>query len=280
LRKEFAIPFLNSWVVVLDGEGETLASWIGDTAGANCKKSSVHKFPRNLVRLIQKSLERSETVEDLERRWKSHQQDMDRFEALAHRLMEMQAYGKLGQVCQEAAADPELSGPQRDEFRIRAFLARASDYTEQRSLRKARARFVREGEGLLVDLAGHPKAPDLVCALFSRGYLHAFDVPARSARAIARLERASRKVADGAPLRDRIQELADMRENWIAGTRESLRSIQDTSFKRFLAATLGDAEAAIKLCSRPPYCECSEYREWLQEAKSKLARERGRARAR
>ena len=27
LRQEFAVPFLNSWVVVLDDKGETLASW-------------------------------------------------------------------------------------------------------------------------------------------------------------------------------------------------------------------------------------------------------------
>jgi hypothetical protein len=50
--REFAIPCLNSWVIVLDGHGETLASWIGDAAGAGCNKRSVDKFPRNLVRWI------------------------------------------------------------------------------------------------------------------------------------------------------------------------------------------------------------------------------------
>jgi len=93
-------------------------------------------------------------------------------------------------------------------------------------------------------------------------------------------ERTSRRVADGASLIQRIRELAEMREEWIAITTESRQRIADRSTKNFLAATLGDARAAIKLCSRLPYCEYPEYREWLQEAKQKLAGARKRSQAR
>jgi hypothetical protein len=70
LRKEFNVPFLNSWVVVLDIKGETLASWIGDAAGAGCKQSSVGKFPSNMAALIRKSLRRTESLQELERQWR------------------------------------------------------------------------------------------------------------------------------------------------------------------------------------------------------------------
>jgi len=142
--------------------------------------------------------------------------------------------------------------------------------------RRARSRFVREGERLLVELATHAKSADLVTTLFYQGYAFTFDVPGRSARALARLERASRKLADGTALKERIRQLAEMREQWIAITTESLRNIDEESSRNFIAAYLGDARAAIKVCSRPPYNEDPQFREWLQEARRKRERERKR----
>lgn len=280
LRKEFAVPFLNSWVVVLDGKGETLASWMGDGAGAGCTEHAADRFPRNLARLIHKSLERTETVEELERRWRSRPHDGARFEALALRLREMFAHGKLRQCCLEAAANPRLTPLQRDDYRIQALNAWASDHSHQERTRKARAAFVREGEQLLVELAGHPRVSELVGALFSRGYAHTFDVPGKCARAIARLAKAARQAADPDSLKKRIQELADMRDKWVAHQTEALQRITEQSFKDYFAAILGDARAAIRLCSRPPYSEHAEYREWLREAKRKRQRERKRQQAR
>jgi hypothetical protein len=280
LRKEFAVPMLNSWVVVLDGKGETLASWVGDGAGHGCKKGSVDKFPRNLVKWIRISLERTETVQELERRWRRRPQDTDLFEAFAQRLQEMHAYRKLRQHCQEAMANPTLAQTQRDEFRIRAFTAWASDYNHNLSTPKARKQFVREGEILLLELAGHPQAAGLVYALFSRGYADSFDFPAKSAQAIARLERASRQVADGTAVKERIGELAQVRQEWIESRTEALRKYTDGSPKNYFAALLGDAEAAIELCSQPGYSDFPQYREWLQEAKRKMERQRKRPSAR
>jgi hypothetical protein len=272
LRKEFAVPLLSSWVVVLDGKGETLDSWVGDAAGAGCKKDSVSQFPGNLVRLIRLSLERSETIEELERRWKQHRNDTELFEALARRLGEMLAYGRLQQLCQAAAADPELVESQRDGFRIQAFVAWASDDLQRLFTQNDRARFVREGERLLVELAAHPQAADLVEALFSRGYTHCFDVPGQSAAAIARLEGASREAKDADALKQHIRKLGDVREGWMSRTKQALERIEDASTKKFFAAMLGDEQAAIDVFSQPPYSERPEYGDWLREAKRKAER--------
>ena len=46
--------------------------------------------------------------------------------------------------------------------------------------------------------------------------------------------------------------------------------MSDSWGREYFAALLGDARAAIKLCSRPPYNAYPEYRGWLREAKQKL----------
>jgi hypothetical protein len=268
-RQELSIPCLNSWIVVLDGKGETLASWFGDMAGAGCNSRSADTFPRNLVKLIRKRLERQESVEALERRCKSQPADSKTFEAFAGRLAEMFAFGKLRKHCEEASRNHGLSKLLRDEFRIRAFTARASDYFGESFTEKIRAQFVHEGERLLVELAGHPKASALVDALFSRGFTQAFDVPGKTAQAISRLEKASRP-GEPTPLKERIQEFSKMREEWMAETKKSLMAISDKQAKDHIAASLGDPQAAMRLCSRPPYSELPQYQEWALDAKRKI----------
>ena len=273
LRQEFSVRYLNSWIILLDGKGELLASCFGDIAGAGCNRRSVDAFPRSLVKFIRKMLKRTESVEELERQWKSQPQDTRLFEAFSRRLEEMFAYSKLRKHCQDAIENPALSKLQRDEFRIRAFAAWASDYSGGQFTRKVRAQFVREGERLLVELAGHPKGGELVYALFSRGYAHSFDVPGKSARAIARLEKASQPSEQTTPLKERIQELAKVREQWIAETTKALKEISDQDARDHIAASLGDSQAAIRHCSRPPYSELPEFREWVSDAERKIHRE-------
>ena len=277
LRTDFAVPYLNSWVVVLDPKGETLASWLGDAAGGGCDKDRVGQFPANVVALIRRSLSRAESVEELERRWQAHRGDMEAFERLAKRLAEMHRHRQLRQLCSDAASDPALPEQERDEYRLREYIARASDHTESRSTAASRAKFVRDGERLLMKLAGHPKSAELVNVLFASGYAHTFDVPARSARAIARLRRAARSAADAGAAEQRVRQLVEVRRKWIAEMEEFVRTSDRPSTKTFLAAILGDAEAAIQLFSQPPYSEVAEYREWLREAKAKAERERHQA---
>jgi hypothetical protein len=279
-RKEFAVPFFNSWVVVLDSKGETLASWMGDTAGGGCDKDRVKEFPGNLVRLIRRSLSRCETVEELERRWRTDLGDVEVFELLSKRLGEMLRHSQLRRLCAETATDPSLPEQQRNEYRLREFVARASDISERRPSRASRSEFVRDGERLLVELAGHPRSADLVDALFARGYAHAFDVPGRTARALTRLRRASRQAADPGALDERVRHLSEMCDQWIAETRKWLEKTDRSSTRNIIAAMLGDAEAAIQAFSEPPYSEIPEYRNWLKEAKAKARGERQQSRRR
>jgi len=277
LRTEFAVPFLNSWVVVLDPKGETLASWIGDAAGGGCDKDRVDMFPTNLVGLIRRSLSRGETVEELERRWRENLGDREAFESLGERLEEMHRHGHLRQFCTEAATHPSLPEQHRNEYRLREFVARASDAGERLPTPAWRVKFVRDGERLLVELAGHPRSADLIDVLFASGYAHAFDVPARSARAIARLRRATRRAADPGALEERVRQLAEVRDRWIAETTAFLQKTDRPSTKNIIAASLGDAQAAIQLFSGPPYNEIPEYRDWLREANAKAKRQRQQA---
>ena len=71
-----------------------------------------------------------------------------------------------------------------------------------------------------------------------------------------------------------------MREEWIAGTTKALEATQDEWGKDYFAALLGDAKAAIKVCSQPPYSDYAEYRAWLREAKRKSEGEATRSRRR
>jgi hypothetical protein len=278
LRTEFAIPFLNSWVVVLDGKGETLGSFIGDNAGTGCTAESSDRFPTNLAALIEQGLERQESVQELERHWRSNPRDAEAFNCLAERLQEMEASAKIRELCAEAAATRRLPRQLRDDFRLRAFIVRTSDRTEDLSDPDTRAAFVREGEKLLIAHAGHPRASELLPTLFYTGYNRYFDVPAHSARGIARLRRAARKVPKARALRERISELVQMRTQWIESTTEHLRTVKDEPWADYVAASLGDADAAIRYFSKPGYSEYPAYREALEAARRKKKRGRQRAR--
>lgn len=275
LRKEFSVPFMNSWVVVLDGKGETLASWIGDQAGADCDKRSVRLFATNLVNLVEESLQRGDSVQALERAWRKDPANREAFEPLAERLSEMHAYGKLQELCLEAAADPLLSKDDRQDYKLRAFLARANDHQGELSTQEGRARFIREGEKLLVSLAHHPKAVELPSALFFCGYAHGFDVPARSAQGLERLQKLARNHGGGKAVQARLREFSSLRQQWIDQQQEYMAKQEENPwFKNYLAAQLGDAEAAIALFSEEPYRDDPNYQEWLRQAKRKA---RGRS---
>jgi hypothetical protein len=278
LRTEFAVPFLSSWVVVLDSRGETLASSFGDVAGGGCDQDRVKAFPGNLARLIRRTLTRRQTVEELERWWRAHPNNRTAFEKLRDRLSDMLLYGQLRRLCSEAATNRSLPKRRRNEYRLLEFVARASDSGEGWRTPESRAKFVRDGERLLIELAGHPRSADLVDALFASGYAHAFDVPARTARAIARLRRAASRAADPGALEERIRQLLEVRDRWVETTTAWLRKTEMPSAKDHIAALLGDAEAAIRLFSELPYREMPGYRDWLRQAQEKAERQRQQVR--
>ncbi len=52
-----------------------------------------------------------------------------------------------------------------------------------------------------------------------------------------------------------------------------LEKVDDNFAKTYFTAMMGDARAAIELCSQPPYGELPEYQEWLEAAQNKLRRQ-------
>jgi hypothetical protein len=270
LRKEFGVPYLNSWVVVLDGRGETLASWIGDAAGAGCMKSETARFPRKMVALIRRSLRITESLQQLARRWQTDPSNMAVFESYARRLQQMNAFDRLQQICHAQAKNPQLKEEQRNDFRVREYLARGYGHGRDLHTGRGRTRFALQGEKLLVELADHPKASELPQALFGFVYAHGFDVPARSADAIARLEKTSSKLPNPSPAKVRIAQLERIVRDWIKEMERLLPKAKNTMQKQFIAASLGDAHAAIDLFSQPGYKDVPEYGERLRAARRKL----------
>ena len=74
------------------------------------------------MRLIQQSLERTESVQELERRWRKDEAVTATFEAFASRLEEMHGHARFRQVCDETAARPGLSKDKRDDFQMSPLL--------------------------------------------------------------------------------------------------------------------------------------------------------------
>lgn len=264
------MPYLNSWVVVLDPKGEVLASWVGDVAGGGCRESAAAMFPGNMARLIRKSLRVAESLEELERRWHKDIGNLSEFENYAGRLQQMHRFEDLQKICHVQAESPRLTADTRKDFRIREFLARGSACRSNLQTSKGRARFARAGEKLLIELADHPKAADLPAALFGFVYAHGFDVPARCAEAIARLTKAVPKHPHSSALKERIRQLEKVAEDWIKEMKTYLSKAKGLAQKQFLAASLGDAQAAVDLFSQEGYKDVPDYHDRLVEAKRKL----------
>jgi hypothetical protein len=243
---------------------------MGDVAGAGCRESAAKKFPASMARLIRKSLRVAESLEELERRWQKDIGNLSEFDNYARRLQQMHRFDGLQEICRVQAENPRLKADIRKDFRVREFLARGSACRSDLHSSKGRARFAREGEKLLVELADHPKAADLPATLFGFAYAHGFDVPARSAEAVARLRKAVARHPHPSALDERIRQLEQVAEDWIRQMKKYLSKAKDSTQKQFLAASLGDAQAAVDLFSQPGYKDVPDYRESLGEAKRKL----------
>ena len=100
LMKEFSVPYVSSWVVVLNNKGEAVASFQGDAASAGCTKETANKFPQLLVKKINDCVAWTKSVVALETRWKTTKAEVD-FENLVKLLVDMKAYGKAAWVCEK-----------------------------------------------------------------------------------------------------------------------------------------------------------------------------------
>jgi hypothetical protein len=269
LCKEFAVPCSNSWVVVLDAKGETLASWIGDAAGDSCEAAAAQQFAEGMAARIRDSLRYPVSLQELERQWRRDYHNLAQFEKYTARLKEMEAFGKLRRLYLRLAADSRFDEKQRQDFRLRAWFTLAEEPFGLDTTRQ-RTRFARQGEQLLVDVAAQPCSTVLVETLFRSVYTHGFDVPARMARARERLKELALRLGKPAALEKHIRQLARLCRDWARQMQERLDQETDPTNAQFVAASLGDAQAAVDLFSQPDYREVPEYQERLRAAEKKL----------
>jgi hypothetical protein len=274
LRKEFDARG-TAWLIVLDARGELLEAGYADRTGAFKKKETAEKFADPFLDRVEKSLLRKESLQDLERRWIQDPKDEPTFAALASRLEEMAAFTRLREFCERAAAIPGLPAGYRADALLRAFAARPREFNSPPGTREGKERIVQEGERLIAEHASHPRCPDAVKALFTLGYSGRFDVPARSAAGMARLEAVAKALKDPNPLRDRIAELSQLRDEEIArlqAAREAAKG--NEAAEGGAAAALGDAEATIRIFSGPAYERSAFHQVLVDEAREKLKRQR------
>ena len=273
LRKEFDAR-ATGWVIVLDARGELLDSWAADKTGALKKKESAEGFPALFADKLDESLRRKETLQELERRWEKAPKEEAPFDALASRLEEMGSFGRLRGFCEKVAALTGLPAERRAGALLWGYSARPREFAALVTPELV-ARFVEEGEGLLVDHAANPRAVKAAEALFLGGYSGKFDVPAKSAAGIARLEKASQGLKEPGPLRERIGELSRLREKEIGDLQKARAAAQgNEASEAWYAMALGDAEATIRAYSQPPYDKNSTYQAWVREAREKLQRQK------
>jgi hypothetical protein len=273
LRKEFDAR-ATGWVIVLDRRGELLDCGMADETGALKTKEGCAKFPDLVSDRIERSLRRTETLQDLERTFEKAPSEEAPFEKLASRLEELKMQTRLRALCERVAALPGLPAERRSGALLLRFVARSREFSREFGSfgpPDAGARLIEDGERLLADHASHARAAGALEALFVSGYALGFDVPARSAAGIARLEKMAEGLKEPAPLRERIVELAVRREKEIEKLQAARAAAKAGSFtEAWYALTLGDAERTIDFFSKPSYYTQAPYRRWVEEAREKL----------
>lgn len=270
LRREFDAR-ATAWLVVLDPRGELLDGGPADRSGAFKKKETAAAFAGPFFDRAEAALKRTESLQDLERRWDRDPGAEAAFEALAARLEELGSYTRLRERCERTALLPGLSPDRRADALLRAFAAKPREFNPSTGTPEGRARFAEEGERLVAAHAARPACARAVEALFLGGYSGGFDLPGRSAAGIARLEAAARTQADPAALRGRIEELSRLRDGEIVKLRAAREAAKgNEASEGWCAAVLGDAEAVLRIFTKPEYAKSATYRSWVDEARKKL----------
>jgi hypothetical protein len=270
LRREFDIHWLNCQIVILNGEGETLDSFIADGAGHGCTKDSKDKFPDLLEKAIQNGLLRRESIQSFLRTWQSDP-TTTRFDAVVSRLQCCGMYKTLKETCDSAAKDKSLPSELRQKAEIQAFLA------QSRSIGRLKGcEFLNAGEALLTKYPNHPLAGSVTSTMFYRGIANAFDVSAKTEACVDRLRTATVNGASKLALAKHIETMKSQCKQVIDRLKQVEKELENRKLPHahamwiriFRAAQLGDAKTLIELLPKSPYKKhCAE---WLREAKEKL----------
>ncbi|MCW8130812.1 MAG: hypothetical protein KIS92_10715 [Planctomycetota bacterium] len=275
LCAEFEIPCLSAWIVALDAKGETLASFLVDSTSLGCTEESKRQFTARLAAAIGKALDLTESVQELERRWRAHPDDAAALEALAERSWAMFRPKSFAEFCEKEAANAACAQATRDTLRIYAYLSKAHGWYAFGSLGNAgRKTLLREeGARLLRAFPGHPSAAAVEAAWFNTwANGMTFDVPGKARALAAALLEDTREAgeAQAQALRARIASLEKRAAEWVRATEAQFKAEPSNTM---LAAQLGDAEATLKAYGGTEALR-AYYKDLVDAAEAKLAGDR------
>lgn len=275
-KKEFNTQYQCSWVIVLDGKGETLAIWAGDKAGAGCTKESANKFAGLFVNKVHESLGYTSSLQELERNFEKDVKDVGTFLSLTSRLEDMYDQKKLQTIYKSIQDNEEL----KDSLVARVCSFKGSNRNWKRlNNESGKAEYAEEGEKLIAELAEYPETKNILQNFFYTAYTVRFDVPSKSAAGIERLTKIAEKHEKAEALKKLIETLKEMRQTWITTTENALKNIKEGKnsewMKGYYAAQLGDAETTVTCLEKSKQASNPLYQGWIKEAKEKLEKSKG-----
>lgn len=275
LRREFEVSSLAAWFVVLDPQGETLACMMAEAVGLACSEENVKIFPAKLSELVARQLERKESLQALERAWRAKPSDAEALERLAARNWTMYRPRSFAEFCEAERKNEQHPQAVRDALRYYALLSRAHGWYAVGGFGTAgrKEQLRAEAETLLAELPAHPKAPAVIDALFET-YASGmtFDVPAKIGAVCDRLRARN---PQGPGLAACIQALETRLAEWRKQAEAERTARQGDAYQsgRY-AALLGDADATIRTLGGDGTQTSNYYKEVLDEAAAKLARQK------
>lgn len=272
LCAEFEVPIRGAWVVVLDGQGETLASFLADACGSGCNEASKGQFPNKVAEGIRRQLAQKESIQHLERTWRAKPEDLDALDALAKRHFAFFRIRGLERFCERERANEGLPERTREALRIYVFLARSHGWYALGGEGLNKSELLAQGARLLVELPGHPAADEVAQALFdAEAHGLVFDVPAR----IEGLAEKLRARAKDSAQADRVKEHAEGLLKRLGPWRKQVEAERDKhkpgEFQHaYQAALLGDAEATLQVFGQKEYQTTNYYSDLVREARQKF----------
>ncbi|MFC1587071.1 hypothetical protein ACFL54_02070 [Planctomycetota bacterium] len=259
LSREFNINVGNSWLIVLDGKGETLCSMIGDSLGPRTDRNDASKFPPSAIKTIEILLKRKDSLQALERKALSDPNDIDTFSKFRQRLGECDNHRKSAEFCNSVLQNPDLEDAKREFYEFHYIDSSAWNIFDEKDpySRQLHLNIAVKAEQFLVAYPHSENCEKIVSLMFRYIYFGVFDVPGFSAEGIARLKEhaASLQGEDQVALNKHIAEIEKAREVRIKRLRQTYEECKNDKNANktnigYYAALLGEIEDTVRYLNK------------------------------
>jgi hypothetical protein len=275
IRELLGLGMLNPWIVIYDPKGELLGSRCAQPNNGVVYQAK--EFPDVLTRMIEEILARPQSVEELERQWKTGVPSEATLETLMDRLTEMRSYGKLVEVSEGIIREDTRSTHLRDLGRYYSYIGKVCGVSppEQQEF-GFHQRNAELGERLLLAMKDPAVMEKHAELLWAWGYQSEFDFPAKTREAVKRMEQ---EIA-GRPGEENSRMAIDMFSRSCVKRTETIQKDLEKlpvgwdhpqAFERAsCCAWLGMAKETVEYFSAHPHVPPCD--RWLNEAREKLAK--------